>query len=227
MVFDLSHVRRLRLLGIVGVLTGTLPKAPQQNVFLGLPLRLSFYEAVWLVQMDYGVLVDGAQYHELLALLGASFKDTLGLLLEIEYTVIGDTYEELEETKVQEISNATKIAPKQLLSRWHRNSIDRQCLLSSAFAHLRANGYFMMPGLRFGGDFVAYPGDPLKYHSHLIVKVLKENENFDLLQLVTSGRLATAVKKAWVLMAECSSKMKKSEFQAPMKCFSIEWAGFG
>lgn len=226
-MFDLDHVRRLRLLGIVGVLTGTLPKAPQQNVFLGLPLRLSFYEAVWLVTMGYGILVHGARYHERLALLGATFKDTQMLQLEIEYTVVGDTYERVDAETVRETSVATAIAPETLMLELYGESTDKPCLLSSAFAHLRANEYYMMPGLRFGGDFVAYPGDPLKYHSHLIVRVLNENESFDLLQLVTSGRLATAVKKAWILMAEDPIKEKNCKFQAPVRSFSVEWAGFG
>lgn len=102
----------------------------------------------------------------------------------------------------------------------------------SAFCRLRSLGYFMMPGLRFGGVFVAYPGDPLQFHSHLIVKVPQGEVN--LLELITSGRLATAVKKAWVVMEperrgerETTKTIKDINSQLPVRAYSIEWAGFG
>ncbi|KAM9917575.1 hypothetical protein OXX59_009243, partial [Metschnikowia pulcherrima] len=62
-VFDVDHVRILRDHGIVGVLVGSLPKAPQQNVFLGLPLQLSIYEAIWSVQAGIATLVDGLKFN--------------------------------------------------------------------------------------------------------------------------------------------------------------------
>lgn len=103
----------------------------------------------------------------------------------------------------------------------------------AAFAYLRTRGYFMMPGLRFGGTYVAYPGDPLQFHSHLIVKVLGENKKFNLIELVTSGRLATAVKKAWVVMGKDTKSTEQTLADpdgispAPTRAYSIEWAGFG
>ncbi|GAA5848584.1 hypothetical protein JCM8547_004561 [Rhodosporidiobolus lusitaniae] len=82
-------------------------------------------------------------------------------------------------------------------------------------------GYYMGGGLRFGADFLVYPGDPLRYHSHFNLTVLSTPETTIMpLDLVAYGRLATAVKKAH-LLACWDEKEGKAEYA------SLEWAAFG
>lgn len=219
LVFELDHVKALRSAGIVGVLVGSLPKAPQQNVFLGLPLQLSIYEALWLVHARLAVLVDARKYNELIS--GNSPIPAIVPLLDtLLYAVTLDTN---KMAPTQDI--LTCVVPPDLLI--DHAPEDDFWARYAAFKCLREQGYFLMPGLRFGGVFVAYPGDPLKYHSHLIVKVLRQNEKVNLLSLVASGRLATAVKKAWLLVAEKDANTRLLDTELPVTAFSIEWAGFG
>lgn len=309
LVFDLEHVRALRELGIVGVLVGTLPRAPQQNVFLGLPLQLSVYETCWLVSNGHALLVDSVKYNEYVAsqltLEEVNGRCRVQILPDSQllYAVTPDIYQIPGNDKAVAFGEDFSLGTKSSLLEDHAETEDytyytttkdnryisdcehndvnyrtvqdaetkgnswkvifARCGLNiqeflgrqnlpedftakfSAFSHLRNNHYYMMPGLRFGGIFVAYPGDPLQFHSHLIVKVIGKDKRVNLLELVTSGRLATAVKKAWVLMGEePASNMKSgqtSQLQqihdsytneptvtaAPMRAFSIEWAGFG
>ncbi|KAK3110195.1 tRNA-splicing endonuclease subunit, partial [Teratosphaeriaceae sp. CCFEE 6253] len=70
------------------------------------------------------------------------------------------------------------------------------------YAHLHAHYYFLLPGLRFGCQYTAYPGDPLRFHSHFLCKGLGWEEEFDLLDLVAGGRMGTGVKKGWLLGGE-------------------------
>jgi len=77
----------------------------------------------------------------------------------------------------------------------------------------------MSPGLRFGCDFNAYPGDPLRYHSHFMVHVESdEDQGTDMLALVAGGRVATQTRKAWMLAGQVDGEVR---------IFTIEWAGFG
>lgn len=352
LVFDLNDVRALRALGITGVLVGTLPRAPQQNVFLGLPLQLSVYEACWAVANGFAQFVEGELYNDKLARYlekpidhsdlyavtpdilrpptgkeverrehthGDGFRDdshshgadyeATKMAFSGNVDMVSETKEEDEnkeddenkeedeiegekdngsgqndaksdietphgqidanelDTTVNEIETMVHGVSLVDLEDFSApaieesdgrsiNELDVQleaCALSlhqflarqtlpeafhtkySAFSHLRHLGYYMMPGLRFGGVFVAYPGDPLQFHSHLIVKVLQKNENVNLLELVTSGRLATAVKKAWVLMGEITEENPESNSEIevtslkpnPTRAYSIEWTGFG
>jgi len=87
------------------------------------------------------------------------------------------------------------------------------------YEYLNRNGYWMTPGLRFGCEFTAYPGDPLRYHSHFMVHVETDGEKgVEMLDLVGGGRVATQTRKAWMLAGEVDGQVR---------VFSIEWAGFG
>ncbi|MCJ1472353.1 tRNA-splicing endonuclease subunit [Lambiella insularis] len=67
------------------------------------------------------------------------------------------------------------------------------------FKHLHAHEYYMSPGLRFGCQFLAYPGDPLRFHSHFLAVGFDWDEDINLLDLVGGGRLGTGVKKGWLI----------------------------
>lgn len=89
------------------------------------------------------------------------------------------------------------------------------------FRDLWKQGYFMGSGLKFGADFLVYPGDPLRFHSHFVCTVLLSPlADIAPLDLVAWGRLATAVKKSH-LIASWDEKKRKVNY------LSLEWAGFG
>ncbi|SCV00500.1 LANO_0F07184g1_1 [Lachancea nothofagi CBS 11611] len=91
---------------------------------------------------------------------------------------------------------------------------------------LRQQEYFLSPGARFGGRFIAYPGDPLRYHSHMTVQPALDysRDSLDLLQVVSGGRLGTGVKKLWVV---AGVKPEAEDPSEQVSFFSIEWAAFG
>lgn len=219
LVFELPHIKALRKHGIVGVLSGSLPKAPQQNVFLGLPLQLSPYEALWLVEAGHCCFVDSVSYNSKLAEQQQPGTTQASILGNSVYVVTQDTLSDVSEDALR----CSTMTIDDFLSLHAQKPKFWENY--GAFCCLRNMNYFLMPGLRFGGTFVAYPGDPLNFHSHLIVKVLKQNEQVKLLDIVASGRLATAVKKAWILVDAKPPKSKVA--QGGSKAFSIEWAGFG
>lgn len=63
-LFDINVVTYLRRTHhICGVLIGSIPQIPQQNVFLGLPLELLPEEAKLLVEQDVAYIVEDASWH--------------------------------------------------------------------------------------------------------------------------------------------------------------------
>ncbi|KAF2026421.1 SEN34 subunit of tRNA-splicing endonuclease [Setomelanomma holmii] len=108
------------------------------------------------------------------------------------------------------------------------------------FRYLHSLGYYHMPGLRFGCHYNSYPGDPLRYHSHFAATGLGWDDEFDLLDVVGGGRLATGTKKAYMIGGEDASVVKKkasanagaglfSDYSQEsdvreVRAFSIEWA---
>jgi len=90
------------------------------------------------------------------------------------------------------------------------------------FAHLHSKGYYTMPGLRFGGDYNVYPGDPLRFHSHFIATGYEWDQEIPVLDLIGGGRLGTAVKKGFMIGAEDPDSESDGE---KVRTFCIEWAG--
>jgi len=89
---------------------------------------------------------------------------------------------------------------------------------------LQSSGYYMTPGLRFGARYSVYPGDPLRFHAHYMANQYEWDEAIPILDIVEGGRLATAVKKAFLIGGEEPSQDDIPGSQNPMRTYSIEWA---
>jgi len=79
------------------------------------------------------------------------------------------------------------------------------------FRYLHSLKYYHMPGLRFGCHYNSYPGDPLRYHSHFAATGMGWDDEFELLDVVGGGRLATGTKKAYMIGGEDVDAKKKKE----------------
>jgi len=67
------------------------------------------------------------------------------------------------------------------------------------FKDLWNNNYYLSEGSKFGGDFLAYCGDPVKYHAKYIVICVENKESISnenrVQDLIARCRLGTSVKK--------------------------------
>ncbi|KAH9063729.1 tRNA-intron endonuclease catalytic domain-like protein [Lactarius deliciosus] len=89
------------------------------------------------------------------------------------------------------------------------------------FRDLWEKGYYLGGGSKFGGDWLVYPGDPLRYHSHFVATVqTSPTAPLRPMEIVAHGRLGTATKKAHLL---CGWDPASRE----VTYISVEWAGFG
>ncbi|KAI8881740.1 tRNA-intron endonuclease catalytic domain-like protein [Backusella circina FSU 941] len=94
---------------------------------------------------------------------------------------------------------------------------------NTLFEYFWSLDYFITGGSKFGGDYLLYPGDPSGFHSQFIVSAI--DEPFSGVDIVSMGRLATNVKKAFVLAGIIINDEEK-ETEDQVVTFSIEWAGF-
>lgn len=257
LVFDLESIRYLRELGIAGVLSGTLPSATQQNLFLTVPLRLMIEEVLWLFinnlcevkiipanSGDYMASIIKQRKLELADMNKKNMEKMFALQRDYKRALHKQKLEKLgiKEKKTDaneelinsslfvETPNTSLITPEAIKSHQRDHILD---LLKSAFSkyntyllyrQLRNQNYVLAPGARFGGKYIAYPGDPLRYHSHLTIQDAIDyyEEPIDLLQLLSGARLGTTVKKLWVF-----GGVKDKEKNKPVSFYSVEWAGFG
>jgi tRNA-intron endonuclease len=76
---------------------------------------------------------------------------------------------------------------------------------SLVYEDLRVKGYIVRPGLKFGADFTVYRQGPGLDHSAFVVLVLENENRISAMDMVRAGRLATSVKKRFVIASISSS----------------------
>ncbi|MEO9319391.1 MAG: tRNA-intron lyase [Nitrososphaera sp.] len=81
------------------------------------------------------------------------------------------------------------------------------------FQNLRDKGYVVTPGIKFGCDFAVYEHGPGIDHAPFLVQVFRQNDSVSATGIVLAGRLATTVKKQFVL-AMPTMKEKTVEYVA-------------
>jgi tRNA-splicing endonuclease subunit Sen34 len=87
------------------------------------------------------------------------------------------------------------------------------------FEDMWRRGYYLTNGSKFGGDFLAYSGDPLQFHAHYVVIVKPNNEELSPLDIISYGRLGVTVKKTPVLASVVDETSPRVSY------LSIDWQG--
>ena len=67
------------------------------------------------------------------------------------------------------------------------------------FQDLRDKGYIVTPGVKFGCDFAVYERGPGIDHAPYLVQVFRATDDITATGVVLAGRLATTVKKQFIL----------------------------
>ncbi|MCJ1335436.1 tRNA-splicing endonuclease subunit [Bachmanniomyces sp. S44760] len=290
LLYDIKTITWLRrTYHILGVLIGTLPQIPQQNVFLGLPLELMPEEARLLIELGVAHAVNDTMWHKnglktvkpdhLEAYRRGLEREGAIASREAEKQKLQRTEKALQKLKLDALSSgeqpmvlepddteslfgttpaarrsSTPATETQSLSpapSWsitpttsypplpvppNNKPLELPQVKPSSYAlfnHLHGLGYFISPGLRFGCQFLVYPGDPLRFHSHFLSVSADWDEEIDLLDLVGGGRLGTGVKKGWLIGGneEVDSEDLRRDAEEDdtksnrVRTFCIEWAG--
>ncbi|XP_029301810.1 tRNA-splicing endonuclease subunit Sen34-like [Cottoperca gobio] len=85
------------------------------------------------------------------------------------------------------------------------------------FRDLRGRGFYLTSAGKFGGDFLVYPGDPLRFHAHFIAVCLSLDEPVCMLDVLAVSRLGSNVKKTVLL---CSPRPDGGVVYT-----SLQWSG--
>ena len=101
-------------------------------------------------------------------------------------------------SKIQVFKNKKKVTIQNMLKICQENhyNFDKKFQVYNDF---REKGYIVSPGIKFGCDFAVYQRGPGIDHAPFLVQVYNRNENISSTDVVLAGRLATSVKKQFVL----------------------------
>ncbi|KAL1841839.1 hypothetical protein VTJ49DRAFT_6516 [Mycothermus thermophilus] len=242
LVFDIDDVVYIRRChGVCAVLTGTMPQNPTQNLFLGLPVELQAEEAKLLADKGVAYVADELADH-LARLSDPAFEPARKTYREHLKQLRRNAQQAFEEEKARIAAlHADKRGGKKTKDKKKpavdaeadptspptTDSIPASTAPSYRLLHyLNSRGYYTTPGLRFGGRLSVYPGDPFRYHAHYLANGYGWDEPVPMLDVVTSGRLGTAVKKGFLFGAEKpAEKETGGEEEGEVRVFCVEWAG--
>ena len=101
---------------------------------------------------------------------------------------------------------------------WTYPETDGEKLRYRVFLDLWERGYYLTSGVNFGGDFLAYPGDPMRYHSFYIVIIVPWGKRITPFEMISAGRLGASVKKTALL---CSVNGDTDQIVYT----SVKWSG--
>ncbi|KAK2895049.1 hypothetical protein QQF64_011812 [Cirrhinus molitorella] len=94
------------------------------------------------------------------------------------------------------------------------------------YRDLRNKGFYLTSAGKFGGDFLVYPGDPLRFHSHFIALCISMDEELPLSDILAIARLGSNVKKTVLL---CSPRSrgetgKDESVEGDVVYSSLQWS---
>ena len=101
-------------------------------------------------------------------------------------------------SKIQIFKNKKRVTEKKMLKicQEQHHNFDKKFQVYNDF---RQKGYIVNPGIKFGCDFAVYQRGPGIDHAPFLVQVYNSNENISSSDVVLAGRLATSVKKQFIL----------------------------
>lgn len=293
MVYDVNTVTYIRREHhVCGVLIGTIPHIPQQNVFLGIPLELMPEEARLLVENGHAYIVDDVHAHQLALanitgqeralvletlqrqgrqaakasqktaqqkrekaltrlkdrdkgarITDAGSKDTsesnapTGAGTSSDENLFCDSVTNASTQSIADSSPAEDlfyVTPTISYPLLPLPSSTESLALPAVpksyplFVHLHQKGYYVSPGLRFGCQYLVYPGDSLRFHSHFLANGVGWDDELDVLDIVGGGRLGTGVKKGFMIGGAEERKSRDAggtaDVSGKARAFCIEWA---
>lgn len=81
---------------------------------------------------------------------------------------------------------------------WNYPETSEEKIKYMIFKDLWERGHYVTTGGKFGGDFLAYPGDPTLFHSQYVINYVDRNEDIPVIDLAGQCRLSTHVRKTQV-----------------------------
>jgi tRNA-intron endonuclease len=117
----------------------------------------------------------------------------------------------LEEKMINITNNGEKVSKKKLL--------DIQLETFSGFKdkylvykELREKGYVATPGIKYGSDFAVYEEGPGREHAPYVVQIMSEDDYLSASEIVKAGRLASTVRKAFIIAVVYEENVRFIEF---------------
>jgi tRNA-intron endonuclease len=104
----------------------------------------------------------------------------------------------MEKRLLKVVEKKKKITKSELIKKAKQIYRDFQ-LKYIVYKDLRQHNLVVQPGIKFGCDFAVYEHGPGLDHAPFLIQVKKKDETIDAIEIVRAGRLATTVRKRFII----------------------------
>ncbi|KAI5623811.1 tRNA-splicing endonuclease subunit Sen34 isoform X1 [Silurus asotus] len=111
-----------------------------------------------------------------------------------------------------------------LAADWPRLRDKRSETRFQVYKDLRSKGFYLTAAGKFGGDYLVYPGDPLRFHAHFIALCLPMDEKLPVCDVLAIARLGSNVKKT-VLLCSPQDTSEEEDVGEKVVYSSLQWSG--
>uniref|UniRef100_A0A8C1MDF2 tRNA-splicing endonuclease subunit SEN34 n=1 Tax=Cyprinus carpio TaxID=7962 RepID=A0A8C1MDF2_CYPCA len=231
LLWKVSDMKRVRSVGVVGALVGSLARPSRARR----PLELLQEEALLLLlhcSLRWNTADHGGEERNSEAVrqyeggLESSYKEQCALALEGKNTVLRRIMNEKENAfhfpgSAMAVQLCTARAgfshyPEERSfhsTDWPMPRDERLNTRFCVYRDLRNKGFYLTSAGKFGGDFLVYPGDPLRFHAHFIALCISVDEELPLCDILAIARLGSNVKKTVLLCSPVEGDVVYSSLQ--------------
>lgn len=89
---------------------------------------------------------------------------------------------------------------------WKFPVAQQEILRYKTFKDLWEKGYYITSGHKFGGDYLVYPGDPVKFHAQFIVLCRDSASEMFGSDLISCGRMGCSTRKTFIIASKETDK---------------------
>ena len=115
----------------------------------------------------------------------------------------------LKEKEIISIYSEKQNLPKEEFLEFCQKNFPKFIDLYAVYTDLRSKRYIVRPGLKFGTDFAVYRQGPGIDHAPFLVSIFPQKSKLEPIDLVKAGRLATSVRKRYVIATVLSDNRVK------------------
>jgi tRNA-intron endonuclease, archaea type len=118
----------------------------------------------------------------------------------------------LLEKKRIKITSKGKNVPKKMLQKIQLETFTGFKDKYRVYKELREKGYVATPGIKYGSDFAVYENGPGRDHAPYVVQIMSEDDFLSAAEIVKAGRLASTVRKAFIIAIVNEENVRFVEF---------------
>lgn len=100
-----------------------------------------------------------------------------------------------------------------VLTRSARRALQNFDIKYAVYKDLRERGLVVTPGIKYGSDFAVYIHGPGIDHAPFIIQIMRAEERLAASEIVKSGRLATTVRKTFIIALVDAEDVSYLEFK--------------